>query len=301
MKYDGHMKITSAAIDILDRKCRNQLKSCFYSSGFKNRKQQWKNSKTSNKFDNTMKGGEGIIMGTVTGVVTYILNPSKGDITTPPLYLTLPGRTAYEDFDRFWTHGSPEGQKYHFMRNENQNNATAAMLAKEFIFHHGHEWFKLTNSAMYAAVNTYSKEKAFNSTRRAKIFNDKKTMRHLSAALHSLQDSFSTSHADRFYGPSTKNQPVGLSPNLNKPPPIRNMYVYKDQNHDMHGKHDYISGSINSYNGQLAVHATAEFLFLLIKPLITRASYSGAEMYEFKNKWLATDFSPIDNSNLPRA
>lgn len=189
-----------------------------------------------------------------------ILNNFEGHLTN---------RVVAMDVD-FWylkNHRADSGQRAHFMRAANgETVATAYYNGVEFIHIHAAKWVDIT---LRIKQNPRS---VINNSLRAKA------LEHLAQALHCLQDTFSPYHVSR----TPSSDP-------DKPGVIKDIGIYKEQDHSEHSRADYRTGSLSSKEGQSAVNASAELMLMCIRA-VARQTYMLPGLKQFKEKWLA--FNP---------
>ena len=227
MKYDGHVKLTRAAIDQLQANCPDA--SACNTPLFDTTFRIWMgDSEASNALDNYSAA--------FVNYVGYSLMPEF------ILRVRLPDAVAFVDLDEMWTHDDPLGQRYHFMRSVNETEIEAHRNGCRFIKRHTANW---VNAAKEDIRRTTSP-----ATRGAEMRSEH-YMAELALALHSLQDSFSPGHTERDASCYTSMMS-----------PIQTIFVYANQDHDDHAEHDYGSGSPNQVWGRAAVAASVDLFRL---------------------------------------
>ncbi len=206
----------------------------------------WTNARQSNSSDH------------YSAVARYFLPPDDTG--------NLPFEVMAVDISHAWTHNASSGQRYHFMRAGNESPLGAYRNACDFILGQMNRWLTLFGQ-------TYRWPEILSRGLRTTGF--------LGCAIHSLQDSFSPGHTTRGF----HTTPTFVwNPNL--PQPIREIHIYSQQDHDHHAHDDYQSGSLDTYEGQMAILATTELITLGLKNVSEKsASLKGWDL--FQNKWLA--------------
>ena len=260
MKFDGHIKLTAAAVKKIKNQCPTLTITCnapmFKSESFR----IWLGDKNkSTAIDNYSSA-----------FVNYIGHSLAPDFI---YQVKLPDAVAFVDINESWTHESPAGQRFHFMRAENERNDIAHLNGCNFIREQTENWVNEAKRAMHS-----NKQPLAN----ARLSETRQYVKSLALALHSLQDSFSPGHTDRFFGDKPRMSTPVLAP-------VRNLHVYSKQNHGKHGNSDYQSGGTKSQWGNHAVDASAALIKMGI--ISIPAPGQGLIGWEsFKMNWLDSKF-----------
>lgn len=265
MKLDGHARLTNRAIQTFKMRCSKATdiflkeKICQLPQ-FSTFNIDWQDWKGSNDVDNSN------LVNFIIAQELSIFGESfhkleRGYLTREVVAVDLePFKLRY--------HFLNSGQKYHFMR-----RATGATIKEahkeciEFIYTEATNWVKKMNHVLYSFQRH---GRSTGST----IFLRKQAVSHLALSLHSLQDSFSPGHTKR-----TTYQ------NYLYPGAIENIFIYKNQNKDVHSHGDYASGSVSSLHARSAVYASAELMQLCAHTVSMKAMYP-IGWDAFQNRWL---------------
>lgn len=258
MKFDGHVKLTLAAVQKVKQNCPAAQATCRAPMFRSERFRIWfGDARQSTPVDNYSAA-----------IVNYTGHALAPDVL---FQVKLPDAVAFVDLDERWTHTDPKGQRYHFMRAAGETELEAYYNGCTFIRTHTENWVN------HAKRNLKKKVAPLVNSN---IDDTRDYVAQLALALHALQDSFSPGHTRRGYddGPHRPGHP-------NHAAPIREIHVYDKQDHDDHGDDDYESGGIDSAWGRLAVEASADLITLGI--LSIPSSPAGLTGWEsFKRKWL---------------
>ncbi len=168
------------------------------------------------------------------------------------------------DFVYLKNHVFPSGQKFHCLRAPNESLSSAYNHGCEFIRLNAAKWVELTlqiktNGPL--VVNTTLRERA---------------IENLAFALHCLQDTFSPSHTER-----------AISSDANKPGRIKDIFVYENQNHNIHSAKDYNAGSTSSLPGESAINASTELMLMCVKA-VSLGTYLLPDWDVFQDKWIGS-------------
>ena len=262
MKFDGHVKLTSKALTKVKQSCPTDTSTC-NAPMFKQEARIWLgDSKKSNTVDNYSSA-----------VINYIGHALAPDVV---FQIKLPDATAFVDLDHRWTHDDPKGQRFHFMRAENETEKEAYLNAIKFIKTHTENWV----NAAKDIIKQKSKPKPLQS---ATWRETRDYVKELALALHCLQDSFSPGHTQRYFDVQSESYPPGF---YDRAAPIRKIFVYAHQDHEAHGDEDYRSGGTDSSWGNIAVNASAA---LITKGILSIPSEGRGLIGwdDFVNKWLS--------------
>jgi hypothetical protein len=279
MKNDGHIKITRAAIQLMQSDCAFEKRLCHLPM-FTSVTEGWKNAKTSNNTD------------VVTAFVSYLLNRYAYNPNSFDPRRNLARRVAAIDFDFLPSHADPEGQRFHFMRANGESEITSYTNACEFIKYHTGKWIQ---QAFIDIEQMKRKSPSYLIMRTG--------VEYLSLALHCLQDSFSPAHVIRSWSrPDTYKELVEPDDNMpsnpgdsSNPAPIVRIFNYGHQKHGSpfdantpHSKGDILSGSISSPAGRLAVYATKDLIELGLTEIFSKRPLINWD--RFQKKWLKQNF-----------
>lgn len=277
MKFDGHVKLTSKAISIMKTKCPVTTGSCsapMFDEDFR----IWLHS--NNKSTPTDNYTAAIL-----NYISAAVTPDK--IST----IKLPDAVAFVDLDERWTHDDPKGQRYHFMKASGETNQTSFFNAVSFIQLHTLNWVDNARKILKHETAMY-KDKVVRPLQQSGVGLNNFYVKELALALHSLQDSFSPAHTERYSGSKKVN---GHKPSSKKHThsgltmPIRKLHVYANQHHDKHGDSDYLSGGTSNDLGRMAASASADLMLMGIESL-WKVDKGLIGWNQFKSKWLASNF-----------
>lgn len=265
MKFDGHIKLTAAALEKLKSNCPTLADGC-NAPMFGEDARIWLGDDEAS---------------TVADNYSALVVNFSGHLLAPDIVyqVKLPDAVAFVDVYDLWTHFPrwfPSGQRFHFMRAPCESHVTAYDNACEFIRKHAEAWVLEAERAMADRPKLLDVEWWFET---------RSYVRSLASALHALQDSFSPGHTDRYfdctmYGPSQKV------------PPIRAIHVYDDHNKVDHADHDYDAGSTQSTWGQHAIDASVALMTMGILSI----PHHGAGLIgwdHFKSTWLAHELHEL--------
>ncbi len=213
MKFDGHVKLTSQAVLKMKQKCPVTTGSCS-APMFQDDMRAWfGDGQTSKPSDNY-----------TSAILNYITNAVTPDkIST----VKLPDAVAFVDIDERWTHDDPKGQRFHFMKAKGELNIAAYNNAREFIHVHTSNWVDSARKIMIFESQMY-KEKVVRPLQSYGLGLTNHYVKELALALHSLQDSFSPGHTNRYMGMKKSiNQTVIIKNHMNKGlvMPIRDIHI----------------------------------------------------------------------------
>lgn len=265
MRCDGHIKLTSEAIRRLQLNCKHMAEICDPPM-LRPVPRNWRKPRVSNGFDNNLTAWQWFVGSGSHKPDVF----DRGNLANQVMAVDLNAATR-------WTHDHPLGQRYHFMRAPSETSYQAYQNACRFIEENARAW-------VYAFKKVLLMKSPQHHPMRLDAVNK------LALAVHCLQDSFSPSHVRRAFVTSALNFPVSLDVQLSNPnqvPPIRELFIYANQNHDHHAEDDYASGSLNNPFGELAVEATVAFL-TICQQSAAQPSMALTGWESFKQKWLAT-------------
>ncbi|VAW64582.1 hypothetical protein MNBD_GAMMA09-948 [hydrothermal vent metagenome] len=278
MKFDGHVKLTAKAITRMKIKCPVTTGSC-NAPMFKDDFRLWfGDSKQSTPTDNY-----------TSAVFNYISNAITPDNISA---VKLPDAVAFVDLNERWTHDDPKGQRYHFMRARGESNQAAYYNAINFIERHTFNWVSNARKILKFESAMY-RNKDVKPLQRPGIRLNNYYVKELALALHSLQDSFSPAHTQRYTGQRRPTDQVVagiIKSNSNVVMPIRNLYDYSAQDKNKHSSNDYSSGGPAGNWGELAVNASADLMILSIESL-WKNDKGLTGWGAFKAKWLTARFN----------
>ena len=277
MKYDGHVKLTLQAISRMKKQCPVNTGSCS-APMFEDDFRMWFGDKNkSTPVDNY-----------TSAIFNYILNGVTPDkIST----VKLPDAVAFVDLDERWTHDDPAGQRYHFMKAKGENNIKAYNNATDFIYKHTLNWVETSRKILKYESAVY-KDKIVRPLQNSGLGLNNYYVKELALALHSLQDSFSPAHTQRYQGGKrlvTQTVHDLKKSDANIILPIRNLYEYSSQDKEKHGSHDYHSGGPVNNWGEIAIRASADLMTMGINSL-WKDDVGISGWNAFKARWLASNF-----------
>lgn len=276
MKFDSHIKITNAALRLLKSRC--PMPNACGAPLFKANPRTWvHDTKRSTAADNYIFGG--------LQSASYFfhrldsLNPT-GALLSWLFPNSLGDEVALVDINAIWTHEHPLGQRYHFMRANGETHYNAYLNALGFIHHFTEQWVKLAKERL----KREQKDPLVHATQAETV----RYQSQLALALHCLQDSFSTGHTVRSYGPDA---PAALrtTGSADSAAPILELHDYGAQDHAKHADEDYASGGLDSGMGRVAVAATADLIAMGMVSITAPAGLVGWDA--FVRKWLAERIS----------
>ncbi|MCB0404808.1 MAG: hypothetical protein KDD51_08470 [Bdellovibrionales bacterium] len=264
MRCDGHIKLTSEAIRRLQTSCQHSAEIC-NPPMLHPIPRRWHKPLVSNSVDNGLTAWQWFIGSGSHKPDVF----DRGNLANQVMAVDLNAATR-------WTHDHPLGQRYHFMRAPGETSHLAYLNATRFIEENARAWVHAFKRVLLLKAPEHSPMRL-------------EAVDKLALAVHCLQDSFSPSHVRRAFVMSALNFPLHLDIELSNPnrvPPIRELFVYAQQNHDRHAEEDYASGSLHNSHGELAVAATVDFLKMCQQSAV-RPSFALVGWEGFKQKWLA--------------
>lgn len=266
MRFDGHVKITLQALDILTS--LSQRTDVPWAA------------------PTSKVGEESTPWGHRLGVVGYLKSPFAG----------LPELVAgVSDITNAHSHRKRDLQRLHFMRATDETELTAYWNAVHFIVSEMDAWIRARTEGFL--------EMASRSAKRSALFNVpalEKGMRvdaHLAKALHCLQDSFSPGHVlrsemdgRRALGTARKHASPAC---FDSAPPIRSIFDYNHPHDDgdvearqQHEESDYYAGSLAHAAANAAAYASADLIRIGLDSIAKQQSDSAA-WSQFRSRWLA--------------
>ncbi len=257
MKCDGHAKLTDAALKILANRCQVNLPAnqhaCKLPDFQPESPRTWTNKNTSNSDDN---------FSSTSKAITNQLTPTIPALDNFRGYLTERVVAVDLDIKYIFNHFRDSGQRFHFMRSENETVAQSYKNGSDFIRFNAEKWIEYTLKVKKNrgyVIHTRYREDA---------------IEHLALALHCLQDTFSPGHVKR-----TQTN------NAHRSGTITDIYVYDEVNQITHGKHDKGAGSIKSVAGQMAINASVDLMLKCLKSFANE-DYRMNDWEAFRSRWI---------------
>jgi hypothetical protein len=273
MRFDGHVKITLQALDILTN--LSKRKDVLWPAPAK-------------KVDEKSTPAEHWI-----GTLDYVRSPVAG------LSQLVAG---VSDITTVQSHFKQNLQRLHFMRATDETQLAAYRNCVNFIVDETEAWIRARMESFWEGV-------ARNAARSALTPALEKGMRvdaHLAKALHCLQDSFSPGHVLRseidgslVLGTAKKNASPAC---FGSAPPIRNIFDYNHPHDEEdvdakehHDESDYYAGSLGYAAANAAAYASADLIRICLDS-IARQKSDGTAWRKFTSRWL-THKLPVDGVN----
>lgn len=284
MKFDSHIKITSAALDLLKSSCPRP--NACEDRLFNNTPRKWSHPTQSNARDNYSSAAYPTARAASAFAFKYVpFAPAVFTVRAAfayvdQLYLEeLATVVAAVDVNEAWTHDKADGQKYHFMRAIGESSYDAYMNGLGFIHFHTSQWVDQARWALRRKNHLFGFA-APSGTRHYQF--------ELALALHCLQDSFSAGHTVRDYGPNAQSLVAVASLSRNGvpigAPPISELHDYAAQDHKKHADDDYTSGGLKTGTGRMAVQASFELISMGIFSITAPDGLVGWD--QFVSRWL---------------
>jgi hypothetical protein len=265
MRFDGHVKITLQALDILTR--LSQRKDMIWPA-------------PSSKI-----GDKSTALGHWSGVLGYLGSPNAG---LPELV------EGVSDITTAQSHFTADLQRLHFMRASDETELTAYHNCVNFIVDEMEAWIRARMESVWRGAAREATRDLL-----SQIPALEKGIRvdaHLAKALHCLQDSFSPGHVLRsetdgslVLGTAKKNASPAC---YGSAPPIRNIFDYNHPSDDagieakhQHDASDYYAGSLEHAAANAAAYASADLIQIGLDSIATRSSNSTA-WRRFSARWL---------------
>jgi hypothetical protein len=266
MRFDGHVKITLQALEILTN--LSQRKDVPWAA------------------PTSKIGEESTPWGHRLGVLGYLKSPFAG----------LPELVAgVSDITNIQSHFKQDMQRLHFMRATDETELAAYWNAVNFIVAEMETWIRARTEGFL--------EMAARSAKRSALFNVpalEKGMRMdaaLARSLHCLQDSFSPGHVLRSevdghtaLGTARKHASPAC---FTSAPPIRGIFDYNHPDDDagvearhQHDASDYYAGSLTHAAANAAAYASADLIRIGLDSLAKQQS-SATAWSQFTSRWLA--------------
>jgi hypothetical protein len=279
MRFDGHVKITLQALDILTT--LSQRTDVPWAA------------------PTATVGEESTPWGHRLGVLGYLKSPFAG----------LPELVAgVSDITNAQSHFMQDMQRLHFMRATDETELAAYWNAVNFIVGEMDAWIRARTEGFLEMVAR--------SAKRSALFNVpalEKGMRvdaPLARALHCLQDSFSPGHVlrsevdgNRMLGTARKHASPACFASA---PPIRGIFDYNHPHDEadvearqQHDESDYYAGSLVHAAANAAAYASADLIRIGLDAIAKRQS-SGTAWSQFTSRWLAQRLPHDAPKKLPR-
>jgi len=279
MRFDGHVKITLHALDIL--------------VNLSGRKDVPWPAPTSTI------GGRSTPAGHWSGVFDYLQSPFAG---LPQLVAGL------SDITNARSHFAGDLQRMHFMRATDENEWDAYTNAVSFIRAETENWIRARTEGFWDTV-ARSAAKSILAPAPA-LAKSTHLDASLAKALHCLQDSFSPAHVRRCE--VDEKLPLGSAKKQASPacfesgPPIRRIFDYNHPHDDtdaeakaQHDEEDYYGGSPDSAPANAAAYASAALIRVALDSIARRQSNSTA-WAQFTSRWLSHRLQ-LDIAGKPQA
>lgn len=275
MRFDGHVKITLQALDILTNLSKRT--DVLWPAPTK-------------KVDEKSTPAEHWI-----GALDYVRSPVAG----------LPQLVAgVSDITTAQSHFAQNLQRLHFMRATDETQLAAYRNCVNFIVDETDAWIR-------ARMESFRERVARNAERivlfqAPALEKGKRVDAHLAKALHCLQDSFSPGHVLRseldgnlVLGSAKKNASPAC---FGSAPPIRNIFDYVSPHDEEdvdakehHDESDYYAGSLGYAAANAAAYASADLIRICLDA-IARQKSDGTAWRKFTSRWLAHKL-PLDGVN----
>jgi hypothetical protein len=282
MKFDSHIKITTAAIRLLKGRCPRP--NVCNSPLFRETPRAWVDTRRSIPRDNYASAALPVARGIYTTLVRQLpfgqAQAEAVDGIVDWLFSNdLANWVSAVDVNQPWSHRHPAGQRYHFQRAPGESHYEGYKNGLGFIHFHTSQWVNHVKRVVTRHRDPFA---------HASHWEIQRYKFELSLALHSLQDSFSTGHTVRRLTSDANSVAVAASVLSGGPawgaPPIVELTVYQEQDKDRHAEDDYASGGLSTGTGRMAVEASADLISMGIVSIAGSGGLVGWD--RFVAKWL---------------
>ena len=266
MRFDGHVKITLQALDILTN--LSQRKDVPWAA------------------PTSKIGEESTPMGHKLGVLGYLKSPFAG----------LPELVAgVSDITNVQSHFKQDMQRLHFMRATDETELAAYWNGVNFIVAETETWIRARAEGFLDMMTRSAKRSALFRVSPA-LEKGMRVDASLARALHCLQDSFSPGHVLRSEIDSSRS--LGTARKHASPacftsaPPIRSIFDYNHPEDDagieakhQHDESDYYAGSLAHAAANAAAYASADLIRIGLDSIAKQQS-SATAWSQFTSRWL---------------